>query len=296
MLSRLLPALILLALTLAYLRPEGAPAQALPPGVQRVQVGDIEVGYRVLGKGEPLVLITGFAATQDLWDQTFLNVLAARYRVIVFDNRGIGSTTTGSAPFSIVQFAEDTAGLMRALGLDRAHVLGWSMGTYIAQELALRYPQMVDRLVLYAADCGGGEAIQPSAQVLQQLTDTSGTPEQRGQRLIALLFPPQWLAANAATVAQAFSQVRESPAPASVARQGEAIGTWAGACERLSQVQALTLLVTGAADVIVPPQNSRLLAARIANAWLAQFPDGGHGLMYQFPAQLGAVVLAFLQA
>src|SRR5665647_285151 len=162
------------------------------PAVQKVTVGDIQVGYRVYGKGYPLIMVMGYGGTQDIWDPTVIDMLSRKYKVITFDNRGMGATTAGTKTFTIQQFADDTAGFMDALGITKANVLGWSMGTYISQDLVLTYPQKVNKLVLYAADPGGPQAIPPTPENLAKLTDTSGTAKQRGERLLALLFPPSW--------------------------------------------------------------------------------------------------------
>ncbi|GAH97822.1 unnamed protein product, partial [marine sediment metagenome] len=110
--------------------------------------------YKKFGEGDPLLLIMGYSGTIDLWATEMLKELAARYQVIIFDNRGMGKTTASDKEFTIELFADDTRGLLDALGIERAHVLGWSLGTYIAQEFALTYPDKVDKLILYAGDCG----------------------------------------------------------------------------------------------------------------------------------------------
>ena len=111
--------------------------------MQRVKVGDIEIAYREYGAGFPLVKIVGFASTMDGGDPELVAALADRFTVITFDNRGMGETGAGTRPFTVEQFAEDTAGLMDALGIESAHVFGISMGGFIAQELALRHPEKV---------------------------------------------------------------------------------------------------------------------------------------------------------
>ena len=161
--------------------------------VESVSVGDINIAYRVLGQGDPIVLIMGSSSTMDMWSPRFLDNLSSKYKVIIFDNRGMGNTTAPPGNFSIAQFANDTAGLMAALGIEKAHIMGWSMGSFVAQELAIRYPERVNKIILYAGDCGGKEAVMPSPQVLKDLTNTSGSPEERGMRLFNLLFPKDWL-------------------------------------------------------------------------------------------------------
>jgi len=272
-----------------------APAKA---PLKKVQAGDIQVGYRIYGKGYPLVLIMGYSATMDVWDPNFVAALARKYKVVMFDNRGMGETSAGTAQFTIPQFADDTAAFMDALGIKTSHVLGWSMGTFIAQELVLRHSQKVNRLILYAADCGGPQTVPPSQQVLAMLTNTTGTPAERAARLTPLLFPPEWLDVKKnrdylkATLAKS-----TEPIPAdSVKKQFQAIATWSGTYDQLPNIKSLTLLMTGTQDIITPPQNSLIMVNRIPQAWLAQFRGGGHGLEFQFPQQAANTVLNFLVA
>src|SRR5215204_7600025 len=111
---------------------------------EHVQVGDINVAYKRFGQGKPILFISGTSQTKDAWESTLLSQLAAtNHTVIVFDNRGIGETTVGTKPFSIDQFANDTAGLLDALQIEKADVFGASLGSFIAQELTLNYPEKV---------------------------------------------------------------------------------------------------------------------------------------------------------
>jgi pimeloyl-ACP methyl ester carboxylesterase len=268
---------------------------SVTPEIKKVFVGDIEMTYRSYGQGDPLLLIMGYSGSQDLWDPTFLQILTEHYRVITFDNRGAGATTTGTNPFSIEQFADDTAGLLKALGISKAHILGFSMGTNIAQELVLRYPDTVNKLVLYAADPGGGSAIPPTSETIQKLTDTSGSPQEQGQRLIALLFPPDWMKGHSERIKEIFYRSMETVSPETVGRQAQAIAQWKGSMDRLDQIRCPTLLVTGMEDVIVPAGNSLLMVPKLPGAWLVQLQEVGHGVMYQEPERLARIVLLFLE-
>jgi pimeloyl-ACP methyl ester carboxylesterase len=129
--------------------------------MEKVSVGDIDIAYKVFGEGDPLLLIMGYSGTMDLWSPEVLAELAAHYKVIIFDNRGMGNTIASGKKFTIELFADDTAGLLDALDIERSHVLAWSMGTNIAQELVLNYPDKVDKLILYAADCGRRDSGNP---------------------------------------------------------------------------------------------------------------------------------------
>ncbi|MDN5339988.1 MAG: hypothetical protein PWQ30_1097 [Euryarchaeota archaeon] len=272
-----------------------SPVDITSAPVQTVHVGDIDIAYKTVGTGEPIIMIMGFAGTMDLWSPALIEGLAKDHRVIVFDNRGMGLTTASDAPFSLELFADDTAGLMSALNISRAHVLGWSMGADIAQELALRHPERVDALILVAGDCGGDEAVPPTDEVLARLTDTEGTPEERGARLLGLLFPPDWFADHQ-DLSSYFPEVTESSSPESVERQAAAMATWNGTYDRLPGITQRTLVVTGTEDIITLPENAFILGERIPGAWVVQFAGGGHGLMYQDPDGLARVVLFFIGA
>ncbi|MHB8895185.1 MAG: alpha/beta fold hydrolase [Candidatus Geothermincolia bacterium] len=273
-------------------------APKIPPKapIKKVTAGDIQVAYRTYGKGYPLVMIMGYSGTMDTWDPNFVASLAKKYEVFIFDNRGMGETTAGTKQFTIPQFAQDTAAFMDALNIKTAHVLGWSMGSTIAQELVLQFPQKVNRLTLYAADCGGAQAVPPSQEVLAQLINTSGTPQERGQRLIMLLFPPKWLSQpkNMAYIRATLGASSEPTPQESVSKQIQAEASWGGSYDRLPAVKSPTLMLTGAEDLLTPPQNSVIIAGRIPGAWLMQYPGAGHGLQFQYPDQAAASILNFL--
>ena len=251
---------------------------------KKVHVSDIDIAYKEAGTGYPLVLIMGSSGTMDLWSPGLISGLSQNHHVIIFDNRGIGSTSSSDREFSIKLFADDTAGLLDALNIEKANVLGWSMGTYIAQELALNYPDKVNRLILYAADVGGTEAIH-NPDVIAQLSDTSGTERERGERLLKLIFPESWLKDNP-DPRKYMQMSTEQVLPESVKRQGIACWKWAGTFGRLSQINTPVLLITGTDDIVTPPQNSIMMVDKIPAAWLAQIKGGGHGLMFQYPEKV----------
>ena len=288
--------IVVLASVLAFLSACTLPFGKSADGADRsVQVGDIKIGYRTVGSGPPLVMIMGYGSTMNLWEPALLDALAARYQVIVFDNRGMGLTEAGARDFSLEQFADDTAGLLDALGVPQADVLGWSMGSSIAEELALRHPAKVGRLILYASECDE-DMFPASAKVVQQLTDATGTPEERGMRFVSLLFPAAWLQGHGDRVKDIFYRPLGVIDPRSVARQAQAMGKWKGCCDRLGDIRAPTLIITGSEDVITPPQNSQYLAEKIAGAQLAQIAGAGHGAMFQERDRFIEAVMAFLAA
>src|SRR5918999_237689 len=153
---------------------------------KKVKVGDIDMAYKQLGKlgnanDNPIVLITGASTTMDMWSPTLLKELSSNRSVIIFDNRGAGESTAGTKEFPINQFANDTIGLLDALKIEKADILGSSMGSFIAQEIALKNANRVNNLILYASSYGGNEAVLPSPQVqeaVETMTNTSSPPTQ----------------------------------------------------------------------------------------------------------------------
>ena len=275
--------------------------------VQHIAVGDLSAGYRLIGplagrpdggaaaEKDPLLLIVGSAMTMDMWAPEFVASLAGDRVVIVFDNRGIGETDNPAGAYPLSKLADDTAGLVKALGYNRLDVLGWSMGGDVAIDMAIRHPEVVHRMIAYAGNAGGSLAVPPSDEVIATLMDTSGTPEQHGMRLLELLFPASYRAAHPDYMAS-FPIPTEQAAPAAINLQNQAIGEWAGVWDGLAGISCPTLFVTGTDDALTPAQNSVLMADRVPGSWLMRFAGAGHGLMYQEPKKLADAVEAFLSA
>ena len=123
--------------------------------LEKVHVGDIDVAYKMFGKGDPILLFNGASDGMDAWDPSFLTGLSSNHTVIAFDQRGIANTTAGSNPYTYQQLANDSAGLLDALNIPKADVMGYSLGSYLAQQLTMMYPDKVNSLILVASSCGG---------------------------------------------------------------------------------------------------------------------------------------------
>jgi pimeloyl-ACP methyl ester carboxylesterase len=264
---------------------------------QTVTVGDIDIAYKQVGKGsaKPIILITGLGATMDMWNPLLLEQLSSsNHTAIIFDNRGAGESTAGTKEFSISQFANDTVSLLEALKVDKADVLGWSMGSFIAQELVLTNPDKVNSLILYSSSCGGKEATPPSPEVIQTLSNTSIPPQKLAQKLISLLFPTDWFKANP-DYRNYFPIPEESVSPEIMGKQSEAIANWTGTCNAISNITQPTLIIVGTNDVFTPALNSLMLVERIPSSWLVQIRNAGHGLMYQYPDEFNRLLMTFLE-
>jgi len=264
---------------------------------KKVHVGDIDIAYKVFGKGDPVLLISGSGSVMDAWNPTILRDLSSNHTVVIFDNRGVGNTTTGTKPFSIIQFANDTAGLLDALKIQKADVLGFSMGTFIAQQLTLLHPEKVNRLVLYAASCGGKENIPQSPEVVKILSDFAYNRPQDVGKFLSVTFPLSWIKSHAKNIS--IPQSKEIVLPDTKKQQFNIVEdwfapNWSGVCNQLSKVTIPTLVVTGTQDIAVPAANSLIIAQKIPGAWLVQIKGAGHGLMYQYPEKLSTVLQTFL--
>jgi pimeloyl-ACP methyl ester carboxylesterase len=273
-----------------------------PSPLRNVRVGDISVGYRTIGSGPPLVLITGYAATLYVWDPGLLTPLAEHRRVIVFDNRGVLTTSRGRGRLTIRRMADDTQGLIRALGYRRADVLGWSMGGYIAQELALRHPQRVRRLVLAATDPGSSRAIQPKSPPARRVLND---PNPTIQELLRAIFPAAEQAAANAYIRRLLLWPGVQPSdfnasPQITGDQRVAAGKlWlcrsCGAYGRLPSLRAPTLVADGRRDILEPPDNSRIIARRIPRARLSLYGAAGHAFLFQRHVDFATRVNSFLK-
>jgi len=277
----------------------GAPAfsQAADKGeppMKTVHVADIDIACMDFGAGDPILMIMGYGGSMDFWSPRLLKLLSASHRVILFDNRGMGHSTSSDQEYSIPLFAEDTLGLMNALSVERATVLAWSLGTEIALELAITHPTRVANLVLISGNPGGKEKIDPDAEVLQRFADDSGTALDRGLRLIRLLFPLEWLLTHPFIPSYFPTNAKMNPTERT-RRQLFAMTSWEGSYNRLGQITSPALIIAGDADVLVPPGNSVLLANAIHSSRLIRIPGGGHGVTFQYPDRIADEIAAFLK-
>jgi pimeloyl-ACP methyl ester carboxylesterase len=264
---------------------------------EKLQVDGAQIAYRRIGNGRPLVVLNGFAATSADWDLSFIDRLASSNEIILLDSRGIGRSTDNGQPFDIAELADDAARVIEMLGIERANVLGWSMGGFIAQTLAVQQPGRINKLILLSTDPGGSDADRASAAVWSKLIDMSGTPHQQARRLLSLLFPSDVAESIYREFGDIIATARAQLSPDLVNRQVAAMDTWhrIGIGNRLRQMNVPVLIATGAADIVIPPSNALKLVNAIPGAWLAQFNGGGHAFMAQYPRPLGDLINSFLE-
>jgi pimeloyl-ACP methyl ester carboxylesterase len=253
--------------------------------------------YETIGAGPPLCLINGYRLSAHAWPCPFIERLAERCTVLAFDNRGTGRSDKPADGYDFASQVADVIALLDELDIERVHLLGYSMGGAIAQEVAIRHPHRMARLILFATFCGGIWSAPSSYSVFRRLLPICGqTPEQAARQTWPVTYSPNYLAANAAAVERQMHRELEYPTPLSVARrQMEAILKFNRYWD-LPHVEATTLVATGGDDVLVKPRNSAILAARIPNARLEMLADLGHRAIWEAPEEIADFICDFVGA
>lgn len=267
-------------------------ATAAPIATVPVSWGTI--GYRSVGHGPPLVLLVGGgdipAPSIDNWPPSLVNGLARSHRVLAMDYEGVGRTTLRPGKLTIDRMADDTADFIRALHLPRADVMGWSMGGFVAQALAIRHPQLVRRLVLCSTALGDGTA-RPAT--------VSGEPAYPGQWLFPLNSKNRARAAAYERAIHAYPHYYGGPRQVSYAEGYTAYAWVHGGIpdgHYASRISAPTLVGGGSQDVVLPLPDSPDLARAIRHSTLTLYPDSGHGFLVQHALDWTHRVDRFLSA
>ena len=256
------------------------------------------LNYDVYGKGEPLLMIMGLGASSATWDPELVAELARTFRVITFDNRGTGQSDKPDAPYSIEMFADDAAGLLGKLDVPRAHIFGVSMGGMIAQEFALRHPASVATLTLGCTTAGGAQSVPPPPESLAILTAPREgvSPEDIIRRGWPLAYTKKYIVESRPVLEAAIPRLLKHPTPP-YAFQRQLEGTYTlKTFDRLRQIKAPTLVVTGAEDVLIPAKNSEIVASQILGAKLHIIPGVGHGFMSEGKDAFMKVFLPFAKS
>jgi pimeloyl-ACP methyl ester carboxylesterase len=254
-------------------------------------VGEIELAYERSGSGPPLLLIMGLAGTALHWGEPFLERLRRDFEVIVYDHHGVGASTRLEGPISTVEMARDAAGLLGALEIGSAHVVGISMGGMIAQELALAHPERVRTLVLGCTYPGGEGSALTSPEVSNRIAVARRSGDR--ERATRMTWEANVSAAfvddpDAYAEYMAISRRRAVAVPVIVA-QLKAISAH-DTSARLHELTLPTLVIHGTEDEIIPVQNGRLVASYIPGARLEIFEGVGHLFFWERPDRSAELV------
>jgi 3-oxoadipate enol-lactonase len=253
--------------------------------------GDVRIAYEARGSGDPLLLIHGLGYGRWGWEPV-VDDFAGEFRTLFYDNRGIGDSDVPPGPYTVRQLAEDAVAVLDAEGIERADVVGTSLGGMAAQELAIGFPERVHRLVL-ACTTPGGPASYPMPQQTVDLMLLAPTlpPQTALRRFVENALAPD---APAELVERILELRLGNPFDPKGWHAQAAAGAGFDALGRLSRIEAPTLVVTGTEDVVVDARNSQLLSERIAGARLERV-SGGHLFFWEDPTRFVTLVKEFLR-
>ena len=269
---------------------------------QRVAAGNaIEYAYRDLGASDvPLVLLQHFRGNLDNWDPALIDALAADRRVITFDNTGVGATT-GRTPNTIEAMAHDAIALLEAIELDRVDLLGFSIGSFVAQEIALIRPDLLRRIVLASSAPQGAAGMHGWAP---EVIGAIGAPETNPEGYLGVFFAPTETSRGAGRQAtgRIFGRTANRDEPTTWqtrVAQYDAVCAWGipnhALLQRVAAIEQPVLVANGDSDPMIPPRYSHLLAGLLPNARITIYPDSAHGFLFQHHAEFAADVHAFLE-
>lgn len=256
--------------------------------------------YREFGKrvGVPIVFLHHLTAVLDDWDPRVVDGLAARHHVIAFDNRGVGGSG-GSTPTSVEEMARDAIAFIRALGLSKVDLLGFSLGGFIVQVIAQQQPDLVRKVIIAGAGPAGGEGISNMGAVLQDAIAKAGASGKHPKHFLFFSQTSNGQAAANAFLARLSERKEGRDAPIgneTIHAQLTAIHAWGqGDASKLSGIHQPVLVANGDRDVMAPTINSFELARRLPNAQLSVFPDASHGGIFQYYAVFVQQALDFLR-
>lgn len=240
----------------------------------------VRIYFEDRGVGETLLLIQGLGYTLDMWHR-FAPRLAERYRLLVFDNRGVGRSDVPEPPYSIPDMARDAIAVLDAAEIERAHVVGTSLGGVVAQELALLYPERVLSLALYCTACGGSNAVAAEQEVIDILMARTGMTMEEGTRaVIPYIYDP----GTPQGVIEEDLAIRSRTYPSAAGYLGQLMAVSGyDLSERLASLDVPALVVHGRSDRLIPPANGEDVATRIRGARLVMLENASHILFTDQP-------------
>lgn len=260
-----------------------------------VQANGINIYYEREGAGDPLLLIRGLGSTCEGFREQIIG-LAPHFQVLAFDNRCVGRTDQPQEAFTIADMADDTAALLDVLGIESTHVFGVSLGGMVAQELALRHPRRVRKLVLACTHAGPRTAVKAPEWAVRIFNESRDLPRPAALRhSIPILFAPETVKGQPELVDAALRVMENNNQPKSsyLLQLGAVLRH--DTVDRLQHISHPTLVMTGTEDALVDPANSRLIAGRIPGARLITFEETGHVFFTEKPDAVNRALIEFFK-
>ena len=253
----------------------------------------IRIYYEIHGKGEPLILISGLGGDRTFW-QPHVETLSFQYKLIVFDTRGIGLTDAPREPYNLEMFADDLAGLMQGLGINHAHLLGFSMGGNIALQFALKYPAMVNKLIIAASCARLNTQIKLYVDAVLEVYEGGISPAQMFKLIAPWLFSNTFLGKPGNEAYLQFDENDPSLQPLYAWKNQYEAQRLFDCSHRLHEIRHQTLIITGEQDVFAQLADAEILAEGIPDANLLIISAAGHLFNYEQPELFHRYVQEFL--
>jgi 3-oxoadipate enol-lactonase len=263
-----------------------------------VRIRDLDLYYESHGGGEPLLMIMGLGGSALGWEPALVADLARSFHTIVYDNRGTGRSGKPDEEYSIDGLAADAAALLDALSLERAHIFGVSMGGMIAQEFALHYPARVQTLTLGCTTAGGRNAVPapPEAMAILTAPRNGASDADLIRRAWPINYTPAYVQSHRDELEASIVRVLAHPTPAFAYKRQLAATFKFNTYDRLPEIAAPTLVITGADDALMPARNSEIIAGRIPGAQLKLIPNANHIFFNEKREAFVAALVPFLKA
>ncbi len=259
-----------------------------------VRIGDINMYYEVYGEGEPLVLIQGLSLDSSWWTNQ-IPVFSQKYRASVFDNRGVGQTDCPDSPYSTEMMADDTVALLKSLSVTAAHILGVSMGGMIAQQIALKYPEIVKSLILATTAAKFPARAKHLTRLWLKMVEEQVSPETRLREVCLWVFTNKFFEdEEQVTAAVSLGLNHPHPQPDRGFAGQVAALLQHDTQDKISQISVPTLILVGKEEIFIPVHFSQELAANIPNAELVVSERGGHNYWAETPELFNQAVMQFL--
>ncbi|MFX0019039.1 MAG: alpha/beta fold hydrolase [Promethearchaeota archaeon] len=263
----------------------------------KVKVDGVNLYYETHGDGSPLLMIQGLSENVYWWDRPMIEELSKHFKTVIFDNRGVGRSDDLDEDISIEMMATDALGLMDALSINQAHILGHSLGGMVAQELAIKFPERIKKLVLCSTSCGGSKAEIPSIETQKLLTKLSIRKHTRDltEEGMTHIFTKTFLDENSEFMEKKVDDILIIPTGPTTFKAQMAAWMRYNSCRKLKNINIPTLILHGKQDILVPPSNAELLAEKMPGAEIIYFDSNAHIIHTEEPDKFIKTLLKFLK-
>jgi len=260
-----------------------------------IEANGIDFYYEIHGEGQPLLLLEGLGYGSWMWYKQ-VKELSAYFKVIIIDNRGVGYTDKPDEEYSVEMFADDAATVLMKLGITKAHILGVSMGGFIAQQFAVSYPEMVDKLILCSTSFGGPNSVPIPAETLRMMMNGAGgeTSSTNAREAVSVALHSDTSVENTAIIDWIIKSKKENPQPNYAYQRQLMAGASFNGENWTSSIKAETLILAGKGDRVVPYQNAEMLNEKIISSRLELIDKAGHVFFMEEPEKTNQLIIDFL--